>query len=442
VAKLTEPFDFEALTMVPMMPMEPMTGNASPTTLTPRWLFQPFLVDRVIDCGPCFGTFGPFAVGQNLAESNSPVTLLPSRVKELVVTTLATREVSRGARSALLDIEAANRLSARAVPADFALDLQTPHGSTLAVKGETFNRHSGGQREDRGERSQGTGKMIASTDPIRVRSLIAGAQLYAEYVGGLGDAILRMYLSGDGWYGPLERLTGRDHAVVVLMCHNPYLAEVFQWHPKQEQIHVVDLGFTTPFHPWENPGWRIAHGLPQQAPCPPHLPAKTLQFFPSPEDSKILAELRTKKYVIMCATAGTREKTIPAYPREIMASAAVEAGFEVAIVGRSKYFFGERREDVRPRQGIMNLVDRLSVPGVAEAVKTAAGIISADTSVLHMAWQEHRPVFLLYNRWCLENLVSRGPVGYMQGIERPDTDHMEFSAFNADRFRKWIGARG
>jgi Glycosyltransferase family 9 (heptosyltransferase) len=284
--------------------------------------------------------------------------------------------------------------------------------------------------------------MISSTDPNNVRSLIVGAPLVLELVGGLGDAILRMYFSGDAWYGPLERLPPRDYAVVVLMCHNPYLAEVFQWHPNYHRIHVIDLGFTTPFHPWENPGWRFDHGLPKEAPCPPYMPAETLKFYPSPEDSKILAELRTKKYIIMCASAGTKEKTIPAHPREVMAAAAVEAGYEVVIVGRSKYFFGERKEDVLPRPGVTNLIDRLSVPGVAEAVKTAAGVISADTSVLHMAWQEQRPVFLLYNRWTLDNMIPRGPTGYMQGINRYDTDHMEFAAFNQDRFRKWIGARG
>ena len=279
-------------------------------------------------------------------------------------------------------------------------------------------------------------------DPQNIRHLVSGAPIYAEYVGGLGDAILRMYFSGDAWYGPMERLNGRDYAVVVLMCHNPYLAEVFKWHPKAERIHVVDLGFKESFHPWENPAWRADRGLPKEAPCPPYMPAETLRFYPSPEDTKILAELRKKKYVIMCPSAGTAEKTIPVHQRETAAAAAIAAGYEVVVVGRSKYFFDGRKEDIRSRPGLTNLVDRLSVPGVAEAIKTAAGVVTGDTSVLHMAWQEHRPVFLLYNRWTLDNLVSRGPEGYMQGINRKDTDHMEFAVFNSARFEKWIAARG
>ena len=284
--------------------------------------------------------------------------------------------------------------------------------------------------------------IVTTKDPQTIRGLIAGATISFELVGGLGDSVLRLYFSGDAWYGPLEKLDGPDYAVVSLMCHNPHLAEVFEWHPKADRIHVVDLGFTTPFHPWENEAWRLEHGLPKEAPCPPYMPAETLRFYPSSEDTKILAELRTKKYVIMCASAGTAEKTIPVHHRETMAAASIAAGYEVVVVGRSRYFFDKRKEDIRSVRGITNLVDRLSVPGVAEAVKTAAGVISADTSVLHMAWQEHRPVFLLYNRWCLDNLVSRGPTGYMQGINRKDTDHMEFAVFNSARFEKWIGARG
>jgi len=280
-----------------------------------------------------------------------------------------------------------------------------------------------------------------SINPQQARDLIAGAPIYAEYVGGLGDSILRMYFSGGAWYEPMGRLSGRDYAVVALMCHNPYLAEVFQWHPMRDRIHVIDLGFTTPFHPWENAAWRADHGLPRESPCPPYMPSETLEFYPSPEDVKILSELKAKPYIIMGATAGQPDKTIPVQLREFIAAGAIAAGFDVLVVGRSRYFKGERTEDVKPVGGIINVVDRLSVPGVAEAVKGAAGVVSADTAVLHMAWQEHRPVFLLYNRWTDENLIPRGPVGYMQGINRPDTEHMEFSAYDPNRLERWLTAR-
>lgn len=278
---------------------------------------------------------------------------------------------------------------------------------------------------------------------MKREELIATAFSYQEYVGGLGDAILRMYFAGELWYKILENLPPKEHAVVTLMCHNPFLAEVWKWHPKQKQIHVLDLGFTTPFHPWENRDWRVANGLPPEAPCPPHAPASTMEFYPSAADWKILSPLLSgEPYIVVAATAGGTGKSFPDEIRKSVARVVRKARFQCVVVGRGMYLAREGRDrDVEPGFGIVDAVDRLSVPGMIEAVKGAAGVVSADTSVLHAAWQEHRPVFLLYNRWTLENLVSRGPGGYMQGIDRPDTDHMEFDAYSERRLRTWLDAR-
>jgi hypothetical protein len=224
------------------------------------------------------------------------------------------------------------------------------------------------------------------------------------------------------------------------MSHNPYVAELFRWHPKAPQIHVMDLGFTTPFHPWENREWRIEHGLPAEAPCPPRAPQLGLKFYPSPEDGEMLDRLRALgRYVILAATAGAPDKTIPRAFRENIARAAADMEVPLVVVGRSHYLKREGRErELEETRGVVDATDRLSVPGMIEAVRMASGVVTADTSVLHVAWQEFRPVFLMYNRWCKENLVSRGPVGYMQGIDRPDCDHMEFSEYGYGRFLKWL----
>lgn len=277
-----------------------------------------------------------------------------------------------------------------------------------------------------------------------IREDIRTAWVYMELVGGLGDAILRMYFSGGQWYKRLETMPPQARAVVALMCHNPYLAEVFQWHPRAAGIRVLDLGFTTSFHPWENADWRVAHGLPSAAPCPPHAPADTLAFYPSPEDRTVLDELSASpRYLVMAATTGKPDKNIPQWTKEWIAKKAVEMGYRVLVVGRSRYLKQDGRErEIEAADGVIDATDRLSVPGMIEAVKLAHGVVSADTSVLHAAWHEHRPVFLLYNKHCLENYVSRGPVGYMQGINRPDTDHMLFSKFTPDRFVRWLEGRG
>jgi hypothetical protein len=279
--------------------------------------------------------------------------------------------------------------------------------------------------------------------PDDIRRLIETADIYFEGCGGLGDLLLRLYFSGESAYTPLASLPRGSHAVFALMCHNPYAAEIWRWHPARKRIHVVDLGFTTSFHPWENRDWRVAHGLPPESPCPPHAPAETLQFWPSPADEKFLREVRSGgPYIVVAATAGDPVKSIPDPARPSIVRSIVESGRRCVVVGRSMYIYREGRTvETETPMGVVNAVDRLSVPGTLELVKGAVGVVSADTSILHVAWHEHRPVFLLYNAWTLENMIPNGPVGYMQGIDRPDTDHMEFSAYTEERFRRWLDAR-
>jgi hypothetical protein len=277
-----------------------------------------------------------------------------------------------------------------------------------------------------------------------VRRLIETADIYGEGCGGLGDVLLRLYFSGESWYTPLASLPPGSHAVFAFMCHNPYAAEIFQWHPARKRINVIDLGFTTSFHPWENREWRVEHGLLPEAPCPPHAPAKTLQFYPSPADLKFLKKVKDGgKYIVLAATAGDPRKSIPNETRGGIVRGVIERGFQCLVVGRSMYLYreGNSVEGIDLAPGVVNGIDQLSVPGMIEVVKGASGVISSDTSVLHAAWHEHRPVFLLYNQWTLENMIPRGPVGYMQGIDRPDTDHMVFSAYTQERLVRWLAAR-
>jgi ADP-heptose:LPS heptosyltransferase len=266
--------------------------------------------------------------------------------------------------------------------------------------------------------------------------------LYMEFVGGLGDAIIRMYFSGRTWYGAIESLLENERARVVLMSHSPYLAEIFKWHPKRKQIDVNDLGFKTPFHPWENAKWRMEHGLAKEAVCPPHSPAETLKFYPSPSDQEILDELRGQKFVVLSATASSPQKTIPVQIRQEMATVAISMGFKVLVVGRRYYFKDGRVNDIEVVPGVIDAVDNLTVPGTIEAIKLSRGVLTAHSAALHMAWCEKRPVFLLYDTMTGKLVLPAGAVGYMHGAKQLGTDHMYISDYKRDRFAKWMAARG
>jgi hypothetical protein len=257
---------------------------------------------------------------------------------------------------------------------------------------------------------------------------------YAELLGGLGDALLRVY-SHEHVYASLAKLPPDKKAAVVLMCHNPALAELFKWHPMNlsGQLSVFDLGFNTPFHPWEDASWRRAHGLPAQSPCPMGGAVQHLEVYPDLTDKAMVNYIKAEgPYLILHPSAGQSDRDVPQNQCESMTELAKKRGLKVYVIGHSKYIRHT------PIQGAEDLTNRLSVPGMIVAIRNAAGVITSHSSVTHVAWRESRPVFMLYPDWVKNTYVSRGAVGYMEGINRPDCDHMLFPEYREDRFSKWM----
>jgi hypothetical protein len=254
---------------------------------------------------------------------------------------------------------------------------------------------------------------------------------YAEYMGGLGDVILRLNTSP--WYASLENLSPGEEAAVVLMCHNTGASGLWKWHPNRDRIHVFDFGMSHDFHPWENAEWRHVNGLPIESPCPPPYNGP-VRFYPSPEDLPHLNGLRDGgPYAIVAPIAGSSERTIPPELQSGILAGLMEHGIRPVFVGLSRYG--------RPIQspGAVDLIDRLSAPGTIEAIRGASLVVTAHSSTLHMAWFEKRPVFLLYPEWVRQVWEKHGPVGYFFGAEFPTTDHMEFRFYSRERLDRLIG---
>ena len=91
---------------------------------------------------------------------------------------------------------------------------------------------------------------------------------------------------------------------------------------------------------------------------------------------------------------------------------------------------------------MIDAVESLSVPGTIEAVKLSAGVVTAHSAALHMAWSEGKPAFLLYDQFIKKTMVPLGPIGYMFGMNRANSDHMEFSEYSKSRFIRWVEKRG
>lgn len=272
-------------------------------------------------------------------------------------------------------------------------------------------------------------------EPAKNGRALFKPDFYSEFMGGLGDVVLRMHETG--CYSVLEDAVPGKSAVVVLMSHNPYVRDLFEWHRNRDRINVYDLGFTTPFHPWENREWRIEHGLPPTSPSIYPLSDRPIRYYPSRDDFQFVESVRKNQYVVVSVSAGNEERTIPEAIRESVADWIIGSGFRLVVVGRSEYRCN-RNLDVRNRLNVIDALDLLSVPGTAELIRHAAGVISSHTSIFHIAIEAKKPTMLLYPKIVKERYVGFGPVGYMKGIDRPKNDHMEFSEYTVERMAKWI----
>lgn len=258
---------------------------------------------------------------------------------------------------------------------------------------------------------------------------------YTELMGGLGDALLRVYRHT--WcYRDIQNIKSSEKGAVVLMCHNPSLAELFEFHPanRDGRLSVFDLGFKGPAHPWTDPNFRKANGLSVNSPCPTGLDPERLPFYPHPKDAAPMKQIEAlRPYVVLNYSAGTKEREIPEELVESMVPRLKQRGLTPIMVGHPKY------QNRPANRGIVSFIGKLSLPATILVERSAVGIVTAHTSTLHIAWGEKRPVFLLYPTW-VEDVWKRTlrSEGYFFGASQEKTDHMHFSKYDPHRFEKWV----
>lgn len=259
-------------------------------------------------------------------------------------------------------------------------------------------------------------------------------QRYYEYMGGLGDVILRLFSSP--WYASLDRLAPGERAAVVLMSHHPDVSQLFKWHPRIAQIEVFDLGFDQAGFPWADPKYRADHHMPVDGPCPPPHDGAPINFYPSPADLATIGAFGDRQFVVMCPSAGTPERTFPPGVASEIVDIVIATGTAVVEVGSSKYL-NAQYGPLPPRPGLISLVDKLSIPGTIELIRKCRGVITAHSFALHAAWNLKKPVFLLYPKWVRDVFVKHGPIGYFFGANDPGTVHAEFSSYERGLLLKW-----
>lgn len=260
-----------------------------------------------------------------------------------------------------------------------------------------------------------------------------------EFGGGLGDVLRQLY--DRNVYNVLWNLGPNDRATVWLVCLNPYAHELFTQLPTAERITLKAVGY---WGPNENDEMRRKHGMPLLG-SNRFVPSASgpINFPLTAEDRQVLSVLRPG-YIVLCAGAGTPDRTFPeALLRQVVADfKEQEPERQLVLIGRNFERQGRQEPRVLADGQVVDLVDQLTVPGAAQAVKECSGLITAHSALNLLGWLEHKAQLLLYPQNVLDHHAPKGRYdAWMFGASWSSTVHGLFGDYQRDwmsRFRKEV----
>ncbi len=256
-----------------------------------------------------------------------------------------------------------------------------------------------------------------------------------EVRGGLGDAFITFHETTA--YDRLCALAPGEEATVCVISHNPFVDEIFKWHPKASQIKIVNSKYF--FHEYDDSAKRLDAGVFAKTPEPhPARERAPITFYPSPEDLKEIERLPKEPFLVVAPTASGMEienRNIPTDLLHRITKSVVSRRIPVVIVGRTYHGpHAPKPHNARPSgPNIFDMTDKLSVPGTAEVVKRSRGVLSCHSSMLLLSWYERKPNFIMYPpKYKWHDFDNPSPFGF--GKDYPETTRMLFSEFHPLKF--------
>lgn len=299
-------------------------------------------------------------------------------------------------------------------------------------------------------------KLLLSESKSEITSK-KGEDYYLEFAHGLGDIFVQCYQRGA--YNVLRDLGPNDKARVAIISHNPAAKELLEWHPKRNQIEIVDCGYYPDvFTKTSDAELRKKHNLPPADPWNQVLPEKTgaVVFHPSPEDERVLSglefgigsEARTqelkKPLIVLAASAGLPDRDIPADLIERIVDRMIGAGLRVVVAGRDYERHGHREwhptlPEFLSSGLVLDLVDKLSAAGTAELVRRCAGIVTCHSALCSLGWLLRKPTLLLYPQTTWErHFKFRDRWAF--GCDYPETVHARFEDYTPALVERFLEA--
>lgn len=213
-------------------------------------------------------------------------------------------------------------------------------------------------------------------------------EAYFEFGGGLGD-IINLTATTDV-FTKLEE-PGDDPVVLVLVTHNPHAWEVFGFHPRAERLVILNLPISEYGVQYrrDDEAFRRRHGLPIPCVNPKRTRMNGFVPYPTSEDLSEIAFIQ-KPFAVFSMTASCGPNDPRSVPARIVESAtrtAIAAGIIPVFVGKT-YSVENRfnpiphvESDLPPVEGVISMIDRLTVPGACELVRRAAVTVACDSAI-------------------------------------------------------------
>ena len=255
-----------------------------------------------------------------------------------------------------------------------------------------------------------------------------GTHYILEYGGGLGDIIDQCYRDPCR-YNSLMQLGPNDTAEIIFVCHNPFVTQLFDFHPKIEQLDVKCPGYCFPrarskrFKEW---------GITE---APRHHPKGAANDPPKPfisdDDRRIIDEL-PDRYYVMAASAGTKDRLMSPQLQNRIIAYARSIDLPIVTVGKA-YERPARLPPTHP-EGVIDLCEKVSVPGTWEVIERSHGLICTQSAEHSMANGIRRNQMMLYP----QNVRDRYPMWKDTSIKHSYI-HARFDEYREHHLDQLIG---
>ena len=253
---------------------------------------------------------------------------------------------------------------------------------------------------------------------------------YLEFGGGLGDIFNQIFNYSS--YRGLEDLRPSDTATIAIICHNPFAYELFEWHPNRPQIEVRQFPYMNLNEDVLN---RQKLGLAGAllTSC-----RDDTNFFPSNNDMAILHSLSFERTLVISASAGLPERSIPNSIVDRIIDTAIDSGFKIFVIGRTFSRHGRREYVPTERENVSILIDKLSVPGTIELLRRSCGLITCHSAINILGWHVHIPQFLLLPKSVWMQHFFRGRNEWNFGILQNQTFCCLFDSYSDELYRHFL----